>query len=95
MAWAFDSRALILCNFRQFSGQLRKLNQSYPTTTYDAPSLSYLYTTMSAAAEGSGPITKATTTTDTSSTLKDQQKPAAALEEDDEFEDFPVDGTCA
>ena len=49
---------------------------------------------MSAAAEGSGPTTKATTTTDTSSTLKDQQKPAAALEEDDEFEDFPVDGTC-
>lgn len=47
---------------------------------------------MSAAAEGSGPTTKATTTTDTSSTLKDQQKPAAALEEDDEFEDFPVDG---
>lgn len=48
---------------------------------------------MSAAAEGSGPTTKATTATDTSSTLKDQQKPAAALEEDDEFEDFPVDGT--
>ncbi|KAL9138528.1 MAG: hypothetical protein Q9175_000263 [Cornicularia normoerica] len=46
---------------------------------------------MSAAAEGSGPTTKATTTTDTSSTLKDQQKPAAVLEEDDEFEDFPID----
>lgn len=50
---------------------------------------------MSAAAEGSGPTTKATTSTDTSSTLKDQQKPAAALEEDDEFEDFPVDGIPA
>ena len=25
--------------------------------------------------------------------MKDQQKPPAALEEDDEFEDFPVDGT--
>ncbi len=47
---------------------------------------------MSAAAEGSGPTTKATTTTDSSSSLKEQQKPAAALEEDDEFEDFPVDG---
>ena len=48
---------------------------------------------MSAAAEGSGPTTKAITSdaTDTT-TLKDQQKPAAALEEDDEFEDFPVDG---
>lgn len=50
---------------------------------------------MSAAADGSGPTAKATTatTTDTSTVLKDQQKPAAALEEDDEFEDFPVDGT--
>ena len=48
---------------------------------------------MSAAAEGSGPTTKAVTSdpSDTSK-LKDQQKPAAALEEDDEFEDFPVDG---
>ena len=45
---------------------------------------------MSAAAEGSGPTTKATVSD--ASTLKDQQKPAAALEEDDEFEDFPVDG---
>ena len=72
-----------------------KPHSPIPSTTYDAPSLSCLYTTMSAAAEGSGPTTKATTTTDTSSTLKDQQKPAAALEEDDEFEDFPVDGTCA
>ena len=49
---------------------------------------------MSAAADGSGPTTKATVSDSTdSSTLKDQQKPAAALEEDDEFEDFPVDGT--
>ena len=49
---------------------------------------------MSAAADGSGPTTKATVSDPTdSSTLKDQQKPAAALEEDDEFEDFPVDGT--
>ena len=48
---------------------------------------------MSAAAEGSGPTTKAITSDATdSSTMKDQQKPAAALEEDDEFEDFPVDG---
>ena len=48
---------------------------------------------MSAAAEGSGPTTKATVSDPTdASTLKDQQKPAAALEEDDEFEDFPVDG---
>jgi len=48
---------------------------------------------MSAAAEGSGPTTKATTSDATDfSTVKDQQKPAAALEEDDEFEDFPVDG---
>ncbi|KAK3176251.1 26S proteasome complex subunit [Lepraria neglecta] len=47
---------------------------------------------MSAAAEGSGPTTKATTSdAANSSTLKDQQKPATALEEDDEFEDFPVD----
>lgn len=49
---------------------------------------------MSAAAEGSGQTTKAVTSDPTnSSTMKDQQKPAAALEEDDEFEDFPIDGT--
>ncbi|KAL8885631.1 MAG: hypothetical protein Q9215_006543 [Flavoplaca cf. flavocitrina] len=49
---------------------------------------------MSASAEGSGPTTKAITSDPTSSTpLKDEQKPAAALEEDDEFEDFPVEGT--
>ena len=49
---------------------------------------------MSAAAEGQGPTTKAVTSDETSSTaLKDQQKPTAALEEDDEFEDFPVEGT--
>lgn len=49
---------------------------------------------MSGAAEGSGPTTKATTSDPTnSSTLKDERKPAAALEEDDEFEDFPVEGT--
>ena len=51
---------------------------------------------MSAAAEGSVSTTKATVADATSSsTLKDQQKPAAALEEDDEFEDFPVDGSSA
>ena len=48
---------------------------------------------MSAAAEGSGPTTKATTSDATdATTMKDEQKPAGALEEDDEFEDFPVDG---
>jgi len=48
---------------------------------------------MSAAAEGSGPTSKAITSDHTNlSTMKDQEKPAAALEEDDEFEDFPVDG---
>ena len=57
------------------------------------PKPQYLPATMSAAADGSGPTTKATVSDSTdSSTLKDQQKPAAALEEDDEFEDFPVDG---
>jgi len=51
---------------------------------------------MSAAADGSGPTTKATTNDpiDTS-TMKDQSKTATALEEDDEFEDFPVDGTLS
>ena len=49
---------------------------------------------MSAAAEGSGPTTKAVTPDESSpTTLKDQQKPAVALEEDDEFEDFPVEGS--
>lgn len=49
---------------------------------------------MSASADGSGPTTKAITSDPPSSTtLKDEQKPAAALEEDDEFEDFPVEGT--
>lgn len=49
---------------------------------------------MSAAPEGSAPTTKATTSSPTdTSTMKDQSKTATALEEDDEFEDFPVDGT--
>ncbi|KAI9819910.1 MAG: hypothetical protein M1827_006480 [Pycnora praestabilis] len=49
---------------------------------------------MSGAAEGSGSTTKAVTEdTKPGETLKDQQKPAAALEEDDEFEDFPVEGS--
>lgn len=49
---------------------------------------------MSAAAEGATSTTKAVASDETSSTaLKDQQKPAAALEEDDEFEDFPVEGS--
>lgn len=50
---------------------------------------------MSASAEGSASTTKAITSDPTNSTsLKDEQKPAAALEEDDEFEDFPVEGTA-
>ncbi|KAI4112775.1 MAG: hypothetical protein LQ345_006128 [Seirophora villosa] len=50
---------------------------------------------MSASTSSSVPTTKALTSDDTSTNpLKDQQqKPAAALEEDDEFEDFPVEGT--
>ncbi|MCJ1273681.1 26S proteasome complex subunit [Puttea exsequens] len=47
---------------------------------------------MSAAADGTGPTTKATTSDPPSgSSIKDQSKTAAVLEEDDEFEDFPID----
>lgn len=57
------------------------------------PSIAQYCQAMSAAADGSGPTTKATASdpTDTS-TMKDQSKTSTALEEDDEFEDFPVDG---
>ena len=50
---------------------------------------------MSGAAQGSADTTKAVTTDskDTSQPLQ-PQKPGAQLEEDDEFEDFPVEGTC-
>jgi 26 proteasome complex subunit DSS1 len=48
---------------------------------------------MSAApASGAAPTAKATSADPTTTPPKDQ-KPAAALEEDDEFEDFPVEGT--
>jgi 26 proteasome complex subunit DSS1 len=48
---------------------------------------------MSAApASGAAPTAKATSTEATTTPPKDV-KPAAALEEDDEFEDFPVEGT--
>lgn len=49
---------------------------------------------MSASAQSSAATSKAVVADEKSGeTLKDQQKPAAALEEDDEFEDFPVEGT--
>lgn len=50
--------------------------------------------TMSGAASGSQATTKATVSDskDESKPLQ-PQKPAAQLEEDDEFEDFPVEGT--
>ena len=49
---------------------------------------------MSGAAQGSANTTKAVTT-DSKDTSQPQQpqKPGAQLEEDDEFEDFPVEGT--
>ena len=46
---------------------------------------------MSAAADGTGPTTKATVS-DAAATPQDKPKPSGTLEEDDEFEDFPVDG---
>ncbi len=46
------------------------------------------------AADKPGSTTKATTSDGSGATAKDP-KPAAALEEDDEFEDFPVDGTTS
>lgn len=51
---------------------------------------------MSGAAQGSVNTTKAVTSDskDTSQPLQ-PQKPGAQLEEDDEFEDFPVEGTYA
>jgi 26 proteasome complex subunit DSS1 len=51
---------------------------------------------MSGAAQGSQNTTKAVVSDskDTSQPLQ-PQKPGAQLEEDDEFEDFPVEGTLA
>jgi 26 proteasome complex subunit DSS1 len=51
---------------------------------------------MSGAAQASSNTTKAVTSDskDTSQPLQ-PQKPGAQLEEDDEFEDFPVEGTCS
>ena len=49
---------------------------------------------MSAAAQGSASTAKLIAPEKSSSEpAVDASKPAAALEEDDEFEDFPVDGT--
>ena len=49
---------------------------------------------MSASAQGSSATTKAVANDAKNGEAKDApQKPAAALEEDDEFEDFPVEGT--
>jgi len=49
---------------------------------------------MSALAQGSSATTKAVVNDAKNGEAKDApQKPAAALEEDDEFEDFPVEGT--
>jgi hypothetical protein len=50
---------------------------------------------MSAAPDGGSSETAKATVPDSSSStaLKDSQKGPAALEEDDEFEDFPVDGS--
>lgn len=47
---------------------------------------------MSAAADDAGPTTKAAVS-DSTTTPQNQSKPSGTLEEDDEFEDFPVDGT--
>lgn len=51
---------------------------------------------MSAAPSGGSRETAKAIVPDSSSSgnPKDPQKASAALEEDDEFEDFPVDGTC-
>lgn len=51
---------------------------------------------MSAAPDGGSSETAKATVPDSSSStaLKDSQQGPAALEEDDEFEDFPVDGSC-
>jgi hypothetical protein len=51
---------------------------------------------MSAAPAGGSTETTKAIVPDSSSSpaLKDSQKTSAPLEEDDEFEDFPVDGTC-
>jgi hypothetical protein len=42
---------------------------------------------------GSQDTTKPTAKDDTGATKEQPQKPAAKLEEDDEFEDFPAEGT--
>jgi len=50
---------------------------------------------MSGAAQGTAPTSKAVVSDapNTDASKDQQQKPAAALEEDDEFEDFPVEGS--
>jgi 26 proteasome complex subunit DSS1 len=50
---------------------------------------------MSGAAQSNAPTTKPGLTTDSKDTSQPlaPQKPGAQLEEDDEFEDFPVEGT--
>jgi 26 proteasome complex subunit DSS1 len=50
---------------------------------------------MSGAAQSNAPTTKPGLTTDSKDTSQplQPQKPGAQLEEDDEFEDFPVEGT--
>jgi hypothetical protein len=58
------------------------------------PNLNKTLSIMSGAAQGSQNTTKAVVSDskDTSQPLQ-PQKPGAQLEEDDEFEDFPVEGT--
>jgi len=48
---------------------------------------------MSASAQGSSATTKAVIDAKNGEAKDAPQKPAAVLEEDDEFEDFPVEGT--
>ena len=50
---------------------------------------------MSASAKGGAATAQAVVQdpSENSDKIKDQQKAAAPLEEDDEFEDFPVEGT--
>lgn len=48
---------------------------------------------MSASAQGSAATTKAVVDDKKNGEPAKEQKPAAQLEEDDEFEDFPIEGT--
>lgn len=50
---------------------------------------------MSAAPSGAAPAPKPAASSDKTAPPSKEGKPAAALEEDDEFEDFPVESTCA